>query len=326
MDILIYTQQGGMGGSTRLLLNLARALVQNHQVTVALGVTHTPEATGQLLKEFSDLTVVTARPEILRSRCFDVAVLHLPFNLDWSVELDTKSRIAVMMELAGQHSSVIDESNSDSFDRILYLHPEQVEHLSPQLVEQRCSQLPIINNIDFTPSYSKSRCVGTIGGAHKNSLRTIIRVIDALPEDYRLRMWSSDKLSLQGQPMELAAPAMKFIADKRLEPLPATANLEKLVQSYDALLHTPKHGNGTSVVVGDALQCGKLVLLAPLPAYRSAYGDMPGVYFTSRPLLELAEKVRQYGQRDFNQIRQAHADIYDRESVLRQWESTITGQ
>jgi hypothetical protein len=65
------------------------------------------------------------------------------------------------------------------------------------------------------------------------------------------------------------------------------------------LLHTPVHGNGTSVVVSDALSCGKLAILSPLPAYREAYGDLDGVLFTDQPREELVERICAYSPADF---------------------------
>lgn len=49
MEILVYSQQGNMGGSTRLLL-----------------------------AQFPDLRPISGVPETMRRRRFDVAVIHLP--------------------------------------------------------------------------------------------------------------------------------------------------------------------------------------------------------------------------------------------------------
>ena len=46
MKILLYSQQGDMGGSTRLLLNLARYLGDFHDVSLCLAATANREATA----------------------------------------------------------------------------------------------------------------------------------------------------------------------------------------------------------------------------------------------------------------------------------------
>lgn len=323
--MLVYSQQGGLGGSTRLLLNLARHLGRSHDVTVALGGSPSPQATRALLAHFGDLRVEPAQRERLTATSWDVALLHLPFRPDWSTDLAAPRKVAVIMELAGRHEPVITEALAAQFERILYLHPEQVTQLSGTTVVERCLRLPIINNIDFTPAFAKTRCVGTVGGAHKTGLASMLRLLEALPSPYRLRRWSPDRLTMGGLQPQVVQGTLGALGSGRLEDLPADADLRTVYAGFDALLHTPRHGNGTSVVVSDALQCGKLALLAPLAAYREAYGHLPGVLFTDRPADELARRLCDYSETEFNMIRKGYGNHYDRTAALEQWSQALAG-
>ena len=94
--------------------------------------------------------------------------------------------------------------------------------------------------------------------------------------------WSPDPLAIGGLAAPLLDQALQLMSVGRLQQQPPTGDIRLLSQRYRALLHTPLHGNGTSVVISDALGCGKLVILAPLPAYREAYGT-PGWRAVHRP-------------------------------------------
>jgi glycosyltransferase involved in cell wall biosynthesis len=108
-----------------------------------------------------------------------------------------------------------------------------------------------------------------------------------------------------------------------LAALPVEADMRILMRSYDALLHLPRHGNGTSVVISDALYCGKPVILSPLPDYRQAYGNMEGVLFADGPVAQLIERVHNWSEADFTRTSQAYRAGYDREDALRQWRRVV---
>lgn len=153
MEILVYSQYGGMGGSTRLLLDLARHLARDHDVRVALRPTRKAQAARILLEQFSDLRLVPWDPELIRGQRFDVAILHLPHSVADAVGIRASRKIAVLMELVARHPIAVREEHCAMFDRILYLHREQVEHLSPATRIAKCTLLPIIDNIDFEAEY-----------------------------------------------------------------------------------------------------------------------------------------------------------------------------
>ena len=323
MEILVYSQQGNMGGSTRLLLNLARHLAREHSVSVAFGTAHTPQTSDVLLAQFPELRLIRGDPESIRRRRFDVAMLHLPFAVEDVETFDAPRKIAVVMELVARHPIAIREEHCTLFERILYLHREQVEHLSPASRESKCTLLPVIDNIDFEPDYVPACCIGAIGGAHKMQLPLALSLLDALPQGYSMCFWSPDPLAIDGLAAPLLDQALQLMSVGRLQQQPPTGDIRLLSQRYRALLHTPLHGNGTSVVVSDALGCGKLVILAPLPAYREAYAHLDGVLFTDQPRTELVDRICAYSREDFARIRAAYRARHDRGAILRQWSAAI---
>ena len=325
MRILIYSQQGELGGSTRLILNLARALSREHEVVLSLGSHRTPRVSGMLVAEFPELTVVPGQGGTVWSEEFDVALLHQPFFAEAPDRTKADRRLAVIMELASRHTITLQEADSSYYDRIIYLHPEQVSQLSESTIRSRGVLLPIINNIDFEPGFVQTRCVGSIGGSHKTGLQDVIRVLSALPADFTARMWSPDKLSLEELPMPSVAAALKLLGSGRLAQLAPETRVQKIQQSYDALLHAPPQGNGTSVVISDALQCVKIVVLSPLPEYRKAYGHFRGVVFLDQPLKNIARRLCGYSHAEWETIARDYAASYDREAVIERWVRVITG-
>jgi len=326
MEILVYTQQGSMGGSTRLLLNLARYLGREHRVSVALGRSHTPKASRELLGHFGDLRVLPADPGALGRQRFDVAVLHLPFSPRDAEWIRASRKVAVIMELATRQAVTIREEHCAQFERVIHLHAEQVAHLSAATRDAKCSLLPIIDNIDFEPEFAAPPCVGAIGWASKTQLPLALALLEALPPPYSLCCWSQDGLAvdaLAALGAGEAERALQLIELGRLRRQPPITDIRMLSREYRALLHTPRHGNGTSVVVSDALRCGKLAILSPLPAYREAYSQLEGVLFMDRPAAELGERICAYSREDFTRIRDAYRARFDRGAIMRHWSDAI---
>ena len=323
LNILIYSQQGAIGGSTRMLLNLARFLGKYHSVAVALARTSTPQATAALLQHFPDVTRVPGSASAIHSAGFDLALLHMPFSLEPLDFISVPRKVAVLMEMVDLHPIPLLKEHCQQVERIFHLHPEQVEHLPTELQRRLCRLLPIINNIDFEPIYTKTRYLGAIGGAHKTGLSQSLRFVEELPTEFGLRIWSGRKLTLQGLPTPQIQAALTNIGNGRLEGLPVEVDMRVLMSSFDALLHLPMHGNGTSVVVSDALNCGKPVILSPLPAYKAAYGSMEGVLFNDIPLAELVTAVTQWGKADFSRTSQAYLATYDRKQALQSWRRAL---
>lgn len=323
MKILIYSQQGEVGGSTRLLLNLARFLGADHTVFVALAGTSTPHATAALLQHFADVKRMPVAVREINDAGFDLALLHMPFSLEPLNRITIPRKVAVLMEMVALHPIPLREEQCEQVERILYLHPEQVEHLSTDLRETKCELLPIINNIDFEPVYAKTGYLGAVGGAHKTGVEQALRFVAALPPDKGLRIWSGRKLTLGGLPSPLVPEALASIGSGRLVGLPVELDMRELMGSYDTLLHLPRHGNGTSVVISDALYCGKQVILSPLPAYKQAYGGLEGVLFSNAPIDELVKAIVQWGEPEFARISQAYRATYDRGQVLQHWSRVL---
>jgi hypothetical protein len=323
MKILVYSQFGGLGGSTRLLLNLARFLGNYHSVAVALAGTATPQATSALLRHFSDVKRVPSSAQAINNAGFDLALLHLPFSLEALDTISVPRKIAVVMELVERHPIPLTEGNCGQLERLLYLHPEQVSHLSSGFRESRCRLLPLINNIDFEPAYVKTRFMGVVGGAHKTGVAQVLRFIAALPPDFGLRMWSDSALSLQGLAAPMLQQALGFIGAGRLIGMPAEIDVRVLMRSYDALLHLPRHGNGTSVVVSDALYCGKPIVVSSLPSYKSAYAGMEGVLFSDAPIEQLIASITRWSEADFRRISDAYRAVYNREQALQLWRRAL---
>jgi pentatricopeptide repeat protein len=308
-----------MGGSTRLLLNLARHLGRDHDVCVALRPARKPQPARILLEQFSDLRLVPWDTELIRRQHFDVAILHLPFSVADADRVRASRKIAVFMELVARDPIAVREEHCAMFDRILYLHREQVEHLSPATRTAKCTLLPVIDNIDFEPEYVPAPCIGAIGGAHKMQLPLALALLEGLPQRYGICFWSPDPLDISRLAPPLMDQAWPLVTAGRLRQQPVTGDIRTLSQRYQALLHTPATGNGTSVVVSDALRCGKLAILSPLPAYREAYGDVDGVLFTDQPREELVERICAYSPADFMRISAAYAARHDRADTLRRW-------
>lgn len=323
MRILIYSQQGDVGGSTRLLLNLARYLGRYHAVYVAFAGTSTHGATSALLQHFSDVQRVANSARAINDAGYDLALLHMPFSLEPLDRLTIRRKFAVVMEMVDLHPIPLKEEHCGQLERILYLHPEQMEHFPAELRAARCRLLPIINNIEFEPEHVKTRYLGAVGGAHKTGLEEALRFVAALPQEYGLRIWSGRELTLQGLSPPQLREALAGIGAGRLVGLPVEIDMRILMHSFDALLHTPRHGNGTSVVVSDALYCGKPVILSPLPAYKQAYGGAEGVFFATDPVSDLVRRVVNWGEADFRRTSNAYRAGYDREQVLRQWRGAI---
>ncbi len=262
MKVLIYSQQGAMGGSTRLLLNLGGFLATKHEVSVALRASNSPEATRVLVNEFPKLRFVPGTLEYVNQQKFDLAIIHQPFSLDDAMRFEVGKKIAVIMELADIFPITIKDEHTSVFKKILYLHPEQVAHFSEDIRLQHCFQLPLINNIDFRPKFSKTRFLACIGGSRKTEFPDVLGFLNALSSSYGLRWWSVYPFSLRKLSLSHRSRVQLLVEQGRLQRLPVSGDIQQISRLYDVLLHMPACGNGTSVVVSDALNCGMYVVRA----------------------------------------------------------------
>ncbi|MGK7946381.1 MAG: hypothetical protein AB4058_18125, partial [Microcystaceae cyanobacterium] len=242
MKILLYTQVSRLGGSTRLLLNLAKYLSLKHEVIVSFP--NEIHATGvQLFEYFSDLEQIPSNYLIDHNYNFDVGLFHLPFSLDTSLQINCARKIAVTMEIVDKHKVIVNSENIDQFEKMIYLHDEQIEHFTEPISRKKLIKLNLINNINYLPSYHKTYNVGSIA---KFSLKIQLKVILSSRKLRKLMIYSSYRPSAKeiGIPNYIVREI--FYKLGKLEFKGTEINVKNLYQSFDCLLHTPTQGNGTS--------------------------------------------------------------------------------
>jgi len=326
VHLLFHTQAFRLGGSLRLLLNLARHLAPRHAVTFAVPEDAEPAALALLAAE-PRVGRVAHTEALAAPAAYDVLVGHFPFTVDAMAALPIPHRVAVSLEITARHRVPIDARQARRFDRILHLHPEQVAHLPADLRQALCIQLPIINDVDFHLPFRRTGAAGCIGANSKNDTARLVEILSHTPqlthlilhEPKRRRLWSR-KLTLRQRLL-----AVYFRRRGRLQWAGADTDLRRVFAGFDCLVHTPTVGNGTSMVVSDALACGKLVLLSGLPAYRAAYAGLPGVHFIEDTGPAIGPLLEGYDEPMSNTIRDSYRRIYDRDAVLARWEAAIVG-
>lgn len=324
MKLLIYTQIGYMGGSLRNLLNLGKFLSSGHQVIILapnLNLHEEPGMDGFPNLQWSDtLNTGLEIPEA------DISILHLPYGSDIISSQIRCSKILVVFEIMSRHPFKLAKKGSQDIERVIYMHREQEEALLRTFEKERCIKLPIINSIDFELPFIKTQTSASIGsGIYKHNLLSIIKVLLKSQAINRHIIYISKKVNpalLSGLSRFLL---LYYLKNQRLIFLGIEWDVKKIYSSFDCLLHFPSEGNGTSMVVSEALSCGKMVLLAPLPAYKEAYSGLTGVYFTDTTGYNLSALVRNYDQDVAEKIREDYRKVYNRDLVLLQWKKVITG-
>jgi len=323
--ILIYTQQPVLGGSLRMLLNLARHLASRHEVTVALPPVPYAAHRHDLLRHYRDLTIIDPQTAMAAAASFDVLVGHFPFEIDELARAYFPRKIAVSMEIISRHGPIIDEDTTGLFDRIVHLHPDQVAHLSASTREKLCAELPIINNVDFEPDFEATRYLASVGGLLKLDLAAALETVRRTRGIRGLRIHSVPTVRLRraGLSPGKQLRAWRYRATGRLSIQRPELDVRRLYRSFDCLVHTPAESNGTSVVVSDALTSGRLVLLSPLESHRRAYAGLAGVHFADEVGADITDLLAGYDTRTGRRIRESYRSRYDRGEVLRQWESEL---
>lgn len=325
MRVLFYSQVGGMGGSTRLLLNLGRHLADETEVFVAL-----PEVNDSIDRDlrlaYPDLHFINQDLDTLNALKADAALFHLPFSLPAAVDMDVRYKYAVSMEIIESLPIIFTDELVSKFDHLFYLHEEQVQDLSERVQKERCSLMPLINNIDFSLPFKKTKTVAIIGGVRKISFLQLLAVAAALPFGYRLVNWSPDadpsfRWRRLLRPRRWRQNWLFF--RKKILLLPAEIDVRTMMSQFDALVHLPRFSNGTSTVVSDALQCGKLVFLSNIPGTVRAYSGLPGVIILDKDIRHYSNVLEAYDEDVWLQIKQAYANVYSRKDALRQWREAI---
>lgn len=329
MRVLFYSQVGGMGGSTRLLLNLGRHLADEAEVFVAL-----PEVNDSIDRDlrlaYPDLHFINQDLDTLNALKADAALFHLPFSLPAAVDMDVRYKYAVSMEIIESFPVIFTDELMSKFDHLFYLHEEQVQDLSERVQKERCSLMPLINNIDFSLPFKKTKTVAIIGGVGKISFLQLLAVAAALPFGYRLVNWSPDAHSsfrwrrlLRYRWLKQYLQYRWLYFRKKLLLLPAEIDVRTMMSQFDALVHLPRFSNGTSTVVSDALQCGKLVFLSNIPGTVRAYSGLPGVIILDKDIRHYSDVLEAYDEDVWLQIKRAYAHVYSRKDALRQWRDAI---
>jgi hypothetical protein len=321
MKILLYTQEFSPGGSLRLLLNLAKHLQKEHTVYLSF---NRDNGGGILLKYFDDITIVSYSdaPDIA-SEC-DVLLAHLPYGFEALMEMSVPRKLVVSMEIISRHPAVLNDDHIGMLDGMLYLHSEQVAHLSDAIRTVKCFAVPIINNIVRTPAYNKSGTIGCVGSIIKHDVRTIIDILRHTPENRQIKVWCHENLKINNKfrTMLQRIYLNHYRRQGRIRNMGIDADLVAVLRQYDLLLHTP----ADSIVVSDALASGKMVLLSPLPVLKKAFGAMEGVYFLDDKKLNVESLLSDYDENQYQRIHQRYAETCNRTEALRRWQRVIEGK
>jgi len=321
--ILIYSQQPILGGSLRLLLNLARHLSESHDIIVALPPPKESWLFWGTEGPFTDVRIVERQEALDTAEAFDLLVGHFPFELDAVARTPIQRKIAICMEIASRHARVLDDETAPAFDRIVHLHDEQVVQLSPSLRRRLCVRLPIINNVDFDLPFEKTGYLGAVGAGDKHHLPTLLRTIQRSRNVRGLHTWSHQPIEFKWSGLSVIQKLRARVAlwQGRFVFHTPELDLRQLYASFDCLVHTPRYGNGTSIVVSDALSCGKLVALSPVPEYRRVYGGLEGVHFIDDFDCDLTKPMACYDEATYDRIRRHYR--YDRSDALQRWEESL---
>ena len=320
-----------MGGSTRLLFNLGSYLADEAEVFLAL-----PEVNDsndeELRLAYPALQFVNQDIDTLNAIKADLALFHIPFSLPEAVDIKVRDKYAVSMEIVESRPLMFTDELVSKFDKLFYLHEEQVQQVSESVQKERCRQMPLINNISFSLPFKKTKTVAAIGGKRKITLLQLLQIAAALPVGYRLVNWSTDQYQevnfhwrrlLRYRWLKRILRYRWLYLRKRLLLLPAETDVRKMMSQFDALLHVPRLSNGTSTVVSDALQCGKLVFLSNIPANVRVYSRQPGVVILDRDIEHYSHVLEAYDRDMWLKIKQGYANVYSRDDVMRQWRDAI---
>jgi hypothetical protein len=311
MKILLYTQETCCGGSSRLLLNLARYLAHKHDVTLSFPGEINPGGLS-LFNYFSDIPKVPEKHLIEHGYKFDVAIFHLPYRIDNEIQINCSRKIAVVMEIPSRNPIVINNSNMHEFDNLIYFSDNQISHLDKAAGKRKFVKLKIINNIDYQPSYNKTHNVGCVGSHDKHNLGDILRILRTSKAINKLILYcsyrpSARKLGIRAHIWEKIFDRLGKIDFRGIE-----VDAQRIYASFDCLLHTPSQSNGTSVVVSDSLASGKQVMLSPLPEFKQTYRGVEGVFFLDEIKYNLTSIMRSYNFEIYKRTLENYRNIYDR--------------
>jgi hypothetical protein len=357
MRVMIYTQaQGVGGGSSTLLINLAKHLARRHTVTFAFTDARQKDDYNSVARFEHDSLLVADVISRGASAHPDVMVCHFPHSLDPMAFVEGVRKVAVVMEVPGFDRTPLGGDNHTLFDDLIFLNDSQIAGIPGAESSAKFHRLAVIDDIDFTPVYGRTGDVGCI----KNEFSTLYTVIRRSPGTGWFRVYYAHNSVARGianalcsghsyisatQPLipfgsaarsfldwcgrRLAAGPLKkafqFASTcHRMKVMGFERSVERLFTSFDCLLRTPQHSIGASLAVQDALACGKPVVLSGIPGHRAAYSRFKGVHFVNEIDHCLDGIMGSYDRGVFKEIRDCYLSLYDREATLAQWEAIIS--
>lgn len=306
-----------------MLYNLGLYLSADHHVTFCLrGLS--PLVKEKLAGNQNFNLIVEA--EFTGNTNFDIALLHLPFGAnDISNRISASQSTLVVMEIQSRHPLQLTPKEASWFQNVIYLHSEQLPSILKFFSKSQCHLLPIINNINFDLPYKKTGQIASVGvWQYKHNMPRVLKVLNNSDGKIHFKMFSERPPTLR----ELGFKGLQYFYHSLIRKRIVHAGLEwdakKLYSGFDCLLHLPSEGNGTSIVVSDALSCGKLVILSPLPAYKIAYAKQRGVHFIDEVGNDLGDIIFSFDEKASGKIKDDYRKQYIRASVLKQWKDTLS--
>lgn len=345
-----------VGGTLTLLTNLAKHLSQKHDVAFAVKNASEKsfiDATAKFDHEFvliSDLKSKNAPMAI------DLLICHFPYSVEHFTSMDNVRKVSVIMEIPEHFPIPINTNNQEMFDKVIYLNDTQIAGIPKATDNARFHKLNVIDDIDFTPTYRKTGDVGCV----KSEFSTVHRAIEhssgikCFKVYHKFGEFYGPVFDLffsieQGGLRPQVAKQIRRLSQKMLITFASTMNsrslkktlqllsvchririmgfernIQKLFDSFDCLLRAPGHSIGVSLVVLDALACGKQVVLSDIPEHRKAFSLFKGVSFVNDLQYCLNDLVRSYDARTSWDIRDSYLSLYDRNKVLSEWEEILT--
>ncbi|MEJ2345677.1 MAG: hypothetical protein P8090_09765 [Gammaproteobacteria bacterium] len=311
-----------------MLLNLANHLAATHDVSFVTPPESAENAGGLLeilLPQIERLSLQQAR----HRRTFDVLLCHLPYGFeDWIQDPIFGRRVAVSMEIVERTRVALGPQHQPVFDAFLCLHSEQIRHFDDEFRRSRCFQLPLIDDVSFEPAFVRTRAVGCVGAPYKHSFGAMVDLLRRVSGVRQLRVYGHKPLwsIARHSPWRVRFRGLRPWLAGRLQYCGTSPDIRKIFESFDCLLHTPRVGNGTSIVVNNALACGKLVVLSDLPAYRRAYSGRAGVHFLPDVVDDLPGLFGRYDFDHYQGIIDDYRKRYDRAGALEAWQEAVLGE
>jgi len=305
-----------------MLYNLGKFLSIDQHVTICLrGVTETVRKRLAWNQYFS----LIAEQELPNKAKFDVALFHLPFGGDeFLSKISFRHSALVVMEIQSRHTIQLSMQEAKNFQKVIYLHDEQLLSIQRLFKKNQCYLLPIINNVDFDLPFQKTDQIASIGvWQYKHNMAKVLSILKNSALKIKFKLYSERPPTLRELGLMIPGYYYQAKVSKRLVFSGLEWNPAKIYSGFDCLLHLPSEGNGTSIVVSDALACGKLVVLSSLKGYKEAYSKFPGVHFIDDLGDNLGDLLQNFNKIESIAIKKEYQKHYCRSDVLMLWKETL---